>query len=270
MFVFSIFYKNLKSSIFILSLVKSEIEEIVVKAFQEAQNSVLKRNTGSRLRTMHVSDFVSPCLRKTYYQKTFPDFTMDDDKRSALWFGTIVHEFSKLSHFHEVTMCYDIERDIALSPQEVSLMPTSETQNIITGTCDDLMKIGDDFILVDKKTWNGRGYKKTTPDESYVMQLNIYRVLLKENYGIDAKYGALLYLDKSNNLTPLPLAFKLAPIGKTKKIMRDIMLQLKSGIPEATPCFLCNGKNRDKKIYCPYLDKCNEDTRKLADQTDNV
>lgn len=242
-------------------LLKIEIENSVLEAFQNAQDNVLKKGTGSRIRTWHVSDFVSPCLRKTYYQKAFPEWSMDDDKRSALWIGTMVHEYSTLSEFHEITMCYDIEDDVAMSPQEVRQMGMKDTKNIITGTFDDLMKIGNDYVLVDKKTWNGRGYKKTEPDEGYVNQLNIYRVLLKEALGIDAKYGALLYLDKTNQFSPLPMAFKLAPIGKTKKMLRDLLATMTSGtIPEATPNFLCNGRNRQKKIYCPYLERCNTDT----------
>jgi hypothetical protein len=242
---------------------KIEIENSVLEAFQNAQDVVLKKGTGNRIRTWHVSDFVSPCLRKTFYQKAYPEWSMDDDKRSALWIGTMVHEYSQLSEFHEITMCYDIEEDVALSPQEVRLMGAQYTKNIITGTFDDLMKIGGDYVLVDKKTWNGRGYKKTEPDEGYVNQLNIYRVLLKEALGIDAKYGALLYLDKTSQFAPLPLAFKLDPIGRTKKMLREILDTLTNGnIPNATPNFLCNGNNRQKKIYCPYLDRCNADTAK--------
>lgn len=249
---------------------KSDIEKYVLEAFQNAQDSVLKKSTGSRIRTWHVSDFVSPCIRKTYYQKLYPQWDMDDDKRSALWIGTMVHEFSTLSDMHEVTMCYDIEEDVALSPQEVRQMGTANTKNIITGTFDDLIKINNDYVLVDKKTWNGRGYNKTEPDEGYVNQLNIYRVLLKESFGIDAKFGALLYLDKTNNMTPLPIAFKLDPIGKTKKMMREILNTLSNGnVPDASPCFLCNGRNRQKKIYCPYLDKCNEDNNKQTIEIKN-
>lgn len=238
---------------------KEFIEDAVVSAFHKAQDQLMSQSTGSRLRTLHVSDFVSPCFKKVWYQKNFPT-PIERKTKSILYHGLVVHEHSQLSHFHEVTMCYDIEKDVGYTPQEVEAMPREDTKNIITGTLDDLMKIGDNYVIADKKTWNGKGYKKTQPDEGYQLQLSIYRVLLEKSYGIDAKWGCLLYLDKANDLEELPMAFVLRPIEETKQILKSTLKILRS-IPEPNPCWLCNGANRKGKIFCPYLDQCNREGR---------
>jgi hypothetical protein len=244
------------------------IEQFVVDAYHNAQDRLLNGSTGSRLRTLHVSDFVSPCLKKVWYQKNFPK-PMEQKTKSILYHGLVIHEHTQLSHFHEVTFCYDIEKDKGYTPQEVVEMPRDETKNIITGTLDDLLKVGDDYVIADKKTWNGRGYKKKAPDENYVRQLSIYRVLLQKSYGIDAKYGCLLYLDKGNDLEELPMAFELHDTDITKQFLKDTLKQLQ-GVPDPTICFLCNGKNKTGKIYCPYAEECHAEMKKSNNIVENT
>lgn len=244
-----------------------DIEDIVTDAFHEAQKKMLISNNSERIKTWHVSDFVSPCIRKSYYQRNFPQYAKPDQKKtSALFHGLILHEHTKLSHFHEVTMCYDIIKEKSYTPQEVRDMEKTrltsgyaETKNIITGTLDDLLKSGDEFVIVDKKTWNARGYKKKSPDEGYMKQLSIYRVLLKEAYGIDAKVGCLLYLDKGTDFEELPLSFELDPVDVTKAYMKDVLKQLQRGLPKATVNWLCNGNNRKGAIFCPFKERCDDD-----------
>jgi len=238
---------------------QERIEQFVLDAYHNAQDRLLNTSTGSRIRTLHVSDFVSPCLKKVYYQKTFPK-PMEQKTKSILYHGLVIHEHTQLSHFHEVTFCYDIINDIGYTPQEVAEMPRAETKNIISGTLDDLLKVGDKYVIADKKTWNGKGYKKKAPDESYVRQLSIYRVLLEKSYGIDAEYGCLLYLDKGNDLEELPMSFLLHDKEVTKDFLKYTLKQLQ-GVPDATPCWLCNGQNKKNKVFCPYLDQCNADTK---------
>ena len=159
-------------------------------------------------------------------------------------------------------MCYDIENDISLTPEQVQNLPFDQLGSIITGTLDDLMKVGEHFVIADKKTYNGGGwYKKTSPDTSYELQINIYRVLLEASYGIDATHGCLLYMDKKSNLDPTPIAFELKPITQTKQRMKEILNELRGGDPKANPCWLCNGKNKKKEVYCSYLDICKQEGR---------
>ena len=234
------------------------IEEAVLGAFKDAQNDMMSKNNSQRIKTWNVSDFTSPCIRKSYYQRNFPA-PYDPAKTSILFHGLILHEHTQLSHFHEVTMCYDIKEDKAYSPQEVRQL--EDTSNIITGSLDDLMRIDGEYVIVDKKTYNGyQGqYKKKEPDESYKLQLSIYRVLLEKGYGIDAKVGCLLYLDESADFKETPMAFDLAPIEGTKAYMSDVLRQLRQGLPKATVNWLCNGANRKGTIFCPYKDRCEND-----------
>ena len=162
--------------------------------------------------------------------------------------------------YSEFTNKYDIEKDIGYTPQQVEAMDKEDTKYIITGTLDDLLKVGENYVIADKKTWNGKGYKKTEPDDSYVRQLSIYRVLLYKAYGIDAKYGCLLYLDKANDLDELPMAFELHHQDVTKEFLKDTLHELRHH-PDPTPCWLCNGANKAKKVFCPFLDQCNREGR---------
>lgn len=242
-------------------LLRQHIRDGVLSSLHDAQELLINGSTSSRIDTWHVSDFVSPCLRKSYYNhvRKLPQI-LDDKKRRILFHGLIVHEHTKLARFHEITMCYDIMNDVSIQPEIVMKMDKSETRNIITGTCDDLMKIDNKFVLVDKKTWSAHGYVKTTPNEDYVKQLNIYRVLLKMSYGIDPEWGCLMFLDKSDDLSELPMEFPLAPINETKQYLRDTLRQLQSE-PAPNPCWLCSGQNKDGRIYCDYLDPCNKEGR---------
>ena len=248
---------------------KQKVGTYVVDSFHEAQERAMQGG-GKRLKTWHVSDFVIPCLRISYYQRLYPQYEMDDQKRAVLYFGTIVHEHSKLSHFHEVTMCYDMRNGKSYTPQEVGTLSDEDRSHILTGTLDDLCKVGDDYILVDKKTYNGGyGFKKTTPDESYKLQLEIYRVLLNASYGIDASIGCLLYLDKSKDLSETPVVFELNEINETKKVIGGIYDQLTAAeVPPGKVCWLCNGNNRAGKIYCDYEDECKREGNRIVDKVD--
>ena len=235
------------------------IETDVLSALRKAQQNYLRNSNGRRLNTWHVSDFVSECLRKTHYGKLYPE-KFDVNKSSIFFLGHIVHEHTQLSKITELTMCYDLDNDISLTPEQVQNMPFDQLGSIITGTLDDLMKVGEHFVIADKKTYNGGGwYKKTAPDTSYELQVNIYRVLLEASYGIDASYGCLLYLDKKSNLDPTPIAFELKPITQTKQRMKEILNELRGGNPKPNPCWLCNGKNKKKEVYCSYLDICKQE-----------
>ena len=239
---------------------KDGIADYVVDSFHTAQDKLLRQNTGSSIKTMHVSDLVSPCLRKSYYQRLYPMYEMTDDMRSILFHGTVVHEHSKLAPFHEITMCYDVTKDLAYPPEDVKQMDDKQREGIISGTVDDVVKYGDHYVICDKKTYNSKGYTKKEVDPSHALQVNIYNVLLTEAYNITAKYGCVLYLDKMKDLKELPMVFELDPLDEVKEFMRSAYNKLSDvRPPEGEICFLCNGKNKLGKIYCNYLDQCVKD-----------
>lgn len=237
--------------------IESHVEDIYFDLIKQYNTS----STGLRIDTLHVSDFTQECLRKSYYGRTQPKPPFDKIKAKIFWLGNIVHEHALLSQVNELTMCYDVVQDVSYPPMVVMNMSEEEKKNIITGSLDDLINYKGEYIIGDKKTWNARGWDKQNPDPLYVLQLNIYRVLLWESWHIDATSGCLLYLDKSNDLDPKPMAFRLQDIAITKQYLRDTIkvLQQDNG-PKCNPCWLCNGKNRAGKIYCDYSEVCNKET----------
>lgn len=237
--------------------VLENIELNVMSIMEQSQRDYLWGSNHKRLNTWHVSDFVSECLAKTQYTKTHP-VKFDPTKAKIFWLGHVIHEALPLAKLNEVQMCYNIETELGLTAQEVSQRPLDELGSIITGTLDDLIPLGNgEWCITDKKTYSGGGwFKKTEPDESYKLQVNIYRVLLKATLGIDAKYGCILYLDKKSDMEATPIAFELQDIEITKVKMKEILNELRSGNAKANPCWLCNQKNKSKKVYCDYKDIC--------------
>ena len=243
---------------------KQAIADFVVNAFHKAQRDALWKNSGTRLDTWHVSDFVSPCLRKSHYSK-IPELKtgMTDEMAAILFQGVIVHDNSILSSINELTMCYDIMKKCSLDPMEVREMEKDDPRRkeILTGTLDDLVRVGNDFVICDKKTYNAKGYVKKEASPEHILQVNIYKVMLKASFGIDAKYGCNLYLDKGNGYKELPMVYETAPVEETEKFLYNTLATFKRGIPDPTITFLCNGKNKDQKIYCGYFEQCEKDGR---------
>ena len=116
------------------------IKDFVVTAFHKAQRDALWKNSGGRLDTWHVSDFVSPCLRKTHYSK-IPELKKDmtDEMAGILFQGVIVHDNAILGSINELTMCYDIVKKENIDPSTVKAMDKEDPRkkDILTGTLDD-------------------------------------------------------------------------------------------------------------------------------------
>lgn len=244
--------------------IEDDIKDFVVNAFHKAQRDALWKNSGTRLDTWHVSDFVSPCLRKSHYSK-IPELktAMNDEMAAILFQGVIVHDNAILGSINELTMCYDIEKRENIDPSTVKAMEKDDPRkkDILTGTLDDLLRIGDEYVIADKKTYNARGYVKKEASPEHILQVNIYKLMLKYSYGIEANYGCNLYLDKGDGYKELPMVYKTAPIEETQKFLETTLKTFKDGIPDPTITFLCNGKNKDKKIYCNFLEQCEKDGR---------
>jgi CRISPR/Cas system-associated exonuclease Cas4 (RecB family) len=232
----------------------NDVESIVYTRFREYQNKFV--NGSGRLNTIHVSDIIQECLRKSYYSAKYPK-EADDRLKGILYIGQAIHNLSKIGDIHEVTMCYDFANNKPMDMEDVKNASKEEQRYILTGTCDDVIfdkKYG--AIIVDKKTWSSKGWVKKEPSIEHVRQLNAYRFLLNKTRGIDAKYGVVLYLDKYTEMeTPLPMLVKLDDIGLTEGIIREKISILNDGMPKATPCWLCN----KKVVYCKYKEECDKD-----------
>ena len=244
--------------------IQQTIKDFIVTAWHKSQRDALWKNSGGRLDTWHVSDFVSPCLRKTHYSK-IPELKKDmtDEMAGILYQGVIVHDNAVLGSINELTMCYDIVKRENIDPSTVKAMEKEDPRkkDILTGTLDDLLRIGNEFVIADKKTWNARGYKKKEASPEHILQVNIYKLMLKYAYGIEANYGCNLYLDKGNGYAETPLVYETAPIDETQAFLDKTLNKLKNGVPDPTITFLCNGENKDKKIYCNFLEQCKKDGR---------
>ena len=100
--------------------IQQTIKDFIVTAWHKAQRDALWKNSGGRLDTWHVSDFVSPCLRKTHYSK-IPELKKDmtDEMAGILYQGVIVHDNAVLGSINELTMCYDIVKRENIDPSTV-------------------------------------------------------------------------------------------------------------------------------------------------------
>ena len=143
--------------------------------------------------------------------------------------------------------------------------------DIIYGSIDDLMKVGDKWVICDKKTTGSIGYfsKATSkPSDSHKDQINRYRVLLHKCYGINADFGCVIYIsnkiEKDVRDKPVCLSFKLQPyedivedMKRKATIIKDALLN--KTLPKRTKCFLCDG-------MCPYASKCFTDNRESYEE----
>lgn len=245
----------------------SDIQDEIYFGFRRAQMEALKTE---RLGVIHVSDVIKPCMRNVVYNKITPH-TMSTEDMKSLYFGQVVHSNSMIAEpqHHEKFLAYNYVKDEPLTREEALQIPPEDPEHldIIYGSIDDLVKIGDKWVICDKKTTGSIDYfsrATSKASESHVAQINRYRVLLKKCYDIDAEFGCVVYIsnriEKDSRDKPAVISFKLKPIEETltdmvskARILKDSMIEC--NLPERTKCFLCDG-------MCPFASTCFEDNRK--------
>ena len=247
-------------------LTLEDINNHVYFLFRKSQAEAMKTE---RLGTIHVSDVIKPCMRYVTYKKISEDSGMSTEDMKSLYFGQLVHSHSQLAEteHHEKFLGYDYVEDKPVDLEWARKLPEDDPKHldIIYGSIDDLVKVGDEWIICDKKTTGSIDYfskPRSSASESHVMQINRYRVLLEKCYNINAKFGAVIYISNSVNKEkvdkPTVLSFKLDPLEKTLTDMIDKAKKIKASFndkiyPERTKNYLCDG-------YCPYATKCFSDT----------
>ena len=252
-----------------------DINSAVYFHWRRSQLDALKTE---RLGQIHVSDIIKPCMRNVIYNKTEPSTGVSTEDIKSLYFGQIVHNNSQLAEpeNHEMFLAYDYVKDEPLTYEEAKAIPDDDPRqlDIIYGSIDDLIKIGDKWVICDKKTTGSIDYfsrASSKPSDSHKDQINRYRVLLKKCYNIDAEHGCVIYvsnrIEKDSRDKPSVMSFKLQPMEETLidmiKKSRDIKSALTDRtLPERTKCFLCDG-------MCPYATKCFVDERVSLDDTKN-
>jgi|TARA_R110002020_G_scaffold333304_1_gene548649 hypothetical protein len=245
----------------------SDIQDEIYFGFRRSQMEALKTE---RLGVIHVSDVIKPCMRNVVYNKITPH-TMSTEDMKSLYFGQVVHSNSMIAEpqHHEKFLAYNYVKDEPLTREEALQIPPEDPEHldIIYGSIDDLVKVGDKWVICDKKTTGSIDYfsrATSKASESHVAQINRYRVLLKKCYDIDAEFGCVVYIsnriEKDSRDKPSVISFKLKPIEETladmvnkARILKDSMVEC--NLPERTKCFLCDG-------MCPFASTCFEDNRK--------
>ncbi len=247
-----------------------KIEDVNNKVYFEFRRSQLEAMKTERLGQIHVSDIIKPCMRNVIYKKVLPEQRASTEDMKSLYFGQIVHSNSQIAtdEHHEKFLAYDYVRDEPLTYEESKAIPEDDPRqlDIIYGSIDDLIKVGEKWVICDKKTTGSIDYfsrATSKASDSHRDQINRYRVLLKKCYDIDAEFGSVIYIsnriEKDKRDKPVVISFKLRPIEETLMDMIEKSNIIKKAmteeyLPERTKCFLCDG-------MCPYASLCFQDNR---------
>ncbi len=247
-----------------------KIEDVNNKVYFEFRRSQLEAMKTERLGQIHVSDIIKPCMRNVIYKKVLPEQRASTEDMKSLYFGQIVHSNSQIAtdEHHEKFLAYDYVRDEPLTYEEAKAIPEDDPRqlDIIYGSIDDLIKVGEKWVICDKKTTGSIDYfsrATSKASDSHRDQINRYRVLLKKCYDIDAEFGSVVYIsnriEKDKRDKPVVISFKLRPIEETLMDMIEKANIIKKSmteeyLPERTKCFLCDG-------MCPYASLCFQDNR---------
>lgn len=237
-------------------VLKKDIENDSYFAFRKTQAEVLETH---RIDCIHVSDLIKECMRLPYLNKIKPIIGMSSNNAKQLYMGQLVHNQSNMSNvkyddtglilntMNEVPLLYNWVIDAKV---ESPKLDDNNRWDFIAGSIDDVRKLGDKYIICDKKTTSSIDKKiKWGPSDENKLQINMYRVLLKKCYNIDAEWGCNIFVDvnpTSERDIVFPSAYKLQPIEETLDLMVQRAEDLKNSIlgnniPPKTRCFLCDG-----------------------------
>ena len=175
---------------------------------------IFKEVRGKR-KGIHVSSLTHSCLRRAYYDIT-RDAPISLKEGTVLWIGKKLHTV-RMSKNHELSLGWEG----------------------IRGTVDEY----EDGYLMDKKSTRNI---PSVPRQAHVRQLEMYRVLLKEN-GYKVEKAAVLYIDvDTGEVVEYPVKFKRKLETVEKEMLRKkekLEMALSKGwLPErhiSGECYLC-------------------------------
>ncbi len=238
-----------------MSLEDKRLGEEVIKRFKDAQRKVVTQ--GKRSKTVHASHLTGECILKTWYEFRNEPEPLTAQTISNFYLGQIVHSNSSLGKKNEIHYGANIR---TMKPIETKEINQNNLFDCVTGTCDDLIEWEGDMVIADKKTWSSlkinyregsyEKREKTEPDQNYINQLNIYKLLIYICDGVEATKGVLLYLDKATSFKdPMPFVFNLKPVDEIRSWVIGRLDKLRQLVePEKTITKYCN--------YCPFLKIC--------------
>ena len=247
-------------------LLNETVSDKVYFAYRKAQ---IKGMETPRLKCIHVSDLIKPCMRLvTYNNMGEPAKTAQDIK--SMFIGQAIHTITDLSTNiidHEKLLLYDWVNDKGYTGPtgtDIKMRPW----DFIAGSIDDIVDVDGEPVIVDKKTTGSIEYfhsRTATANEGHRLQINCYGVLLEKCYGIKVKKGCVMYIpnsvskDNSIKNEPIAHAFNLTKPEETLNMMKTNAAIIKDAmtkhtLPGRTKNFLCDG-------MCPYAVKCFTDDR---------
>jgi len=229
----------------------NDIKDDVIERFKQVQAK--KVRGGKRSKTVHASHLTQECDRRPWYDFRNDPEPLSYSSISNFFLGTILHENAKLGNRNEIHLAGNIRTMKKINTKDINQY---NIYDCVTGTADDILEYEGDIVIADKKTFStvdGRGNKRappSTPDKGYVNQLNIYKLLLYISEGVEAKYGVILYLDKSQSFKdPLAFVITLDPIEDIKKRIITKLDHIKQTVPpDRVITKYCN--------YCPHKKVC--------------
>jgi CRISPR-associated protein Cas4 len=213
------------------------IEMDISNRFWKAVIRKVEEESGDRS-GIHVTDLVYDCLRRAYYDKKIGELisaVSDSEGLMVVWIGQMLHEMPidpvNCEHEKEVEIEFDGVR--------------------VEGRVDELCRLGDNYIVVDKKS------SRTIPNaphDHHIKQVLFYSAILTRKYGYRVSHAGILYLDVANlkvKLFLIPLNTQIAEVAlrelerKAKTLSQAIQANIP---PPPEPGWLCS--------YCPYFKKC--------------
>ena len=220
-----------------------KLEDVQNKAYFAMRKAQVEAMQTERLGQIHDSDIIKPCMRYVIYNKTMPQNGMSTEDMKSLFFGQLVHSKTVLGKKdqNEMFLGYNWGRDEPVTLEEAQKIPVDDPRHldIIYGSIDDILQVGDKWVICDKKTTGSIDYFKrarSSASETHVDQINAYRVLLKKCYNIDAEFGCVIYMsnqvEKEQRDKVIPLAFKLSPIEETLTKMVEQAKIIKTSLSE--------------------------------------
>lgn len=211
-----------------------EIEKEIYWRWQKCKQKVLAKDDEWDKR-LHVTEIVYDCLRPPVFRLAYgiKDNPVGKDKDSfyTVWLGTCVHKVNALGDKTEIPVSY----------------------GILYGQIDDLVKIGDEWVIVDKKTTRQNDlWRKTEASSHHVNQINYYNFLLMKTMGIVAKYGAVIYTNPCSGDENI-IGFEMRPVADVGKEITEKVKMIETCVKEKRM------PNRVKSwycSYCPYWEMC--------------
>jgi len=240
-----------------MSLEDRRLGEEIVRRFKEAQKQLVVGGE-KRSRTVHASHITGACMRKSWYEFREKPEPLSAESIANFYVGQLLHRETPLAKKNEIKFSANIR---TMKPIPVKDINENNLFDCVTGTADDLIEWEGDLVIADKKTWSslkinyreGGTYEKkelTEPDESYVNQLNIYKLLNYICEGVQAKKGVLLYLDKATSFKdPIPFVFNLKPVDEIRSWVIDRLDKLRQLVePDRVITKYCR--------FCPFRKIC--------------